>query len=242
MTLPRNPFAVRGCLHRCWLLTWRTPAGAARPLLPEPLELITHGGFAFWNVVICRIERMRPAGVPPLFGFSYWHVAYRLLARAQLRSGEDVAGLHFVRSDADHRLVSALGNLVTDFRLHPARIRMTEAPEVIRGDIRAAGGDAQFRLRRGKAPELSTGSPFCSVEEAAAALKYKPVALSRAGADAVNIVRVARAEESWLDQPVTLEHSDWEFFNTREVAFEWGVEMQPLEYLWRRGEVAEVRR
>jgi hypothetical protein len=52
---------------------------------------------------------MRPAGLPAALGIGYWHVAYRLLVRAKLRSGEEITGLYFVRSEADQPLIAAAG-------------------------------------------------------------------------------------------------------------------------------------
>ena len=47
-----------GRLSHCVLLSYRTPTDSVRGLLPPGLELRTHNGFAFWNIVVCRVERM----------------------------------------------------------------------------------------------------------------------------------------------------------------------------------------
>ena len=84
------------------------------------------------------------------------------------------------------------------------------------------------------------GSPFASVSEAAAFLKYKPFALSPVGDDGVNIVRVMRDEARWRSSIVTVEESDWQFFAGRDVASEVCYAVEPIDYEWRRTEVRRM--
>jgi uncharacterized protein YqjF (DUF2071 family) len=242
MIWQKNPFAVTGRLCRCWLIAWRTPVEAARPLLPPPLELVTHGGFAFWNVVICRLGGVRPVGLPAAVGVGYWHVAYRLLARAKLRTGEEITGLYFVRSDADQPLIVAAGNLLTDFRFHSARVAVEEEESAIRCEVDAPVASARFHLLRDAHAQLASESPFDSLEQAAAFLKYTPIALSPHGAGAVNIVRVARDEQAWCTRTIGIAGAEAEFLQPSRAVPELAFEVDPLEYRWRRGEIAEVQR
>src|SRR5438270_12511526 len=123
--LPKNPVPMVGTLERCWLFTYQTPADEARALVPRELELVTRGECAFWNIVVCRIRAMRPKGFPAFAGFSYWHIAYRLYVRIYPRTGPPIEGIYFPRSDCNSRLMSLMGNLLTDYRFHTARIEVT---------------------------------------------------------------------------------------------------------------------
>jgi hypothetical protein len=114
-------FTMAGHLSECVLLAYRTPAESVKHLVPPPLELLTNQQWAFWNIVLCRIDRMRPAGFPRFTGLSYHHVAYRLYVQARTRA-EVITGLYFVRSDADSRVVTRLGNLLSAFHFHPGKI------------------------------------------------------------------------------------------------------------------------
>src|SRR5437763_16699429 len=118
--LPKNPLTIIGTLDRCWLFVYQTPIEEARALLPRELEPVTHGGCAFWNVVVCHLRQMRPKPLPAFLGVSYWHVAYRFHVRFRPRSGPPVEGLYFVRSDCDSPLMTWAGNLLTDFNFHTA--------------------------------------------------------------------------------------------------------------------------
>jgi hypothetical protein len=237
-----NAPTMRGHLRHCWIFTWRTPIGAAQPHLPAPLELVTHGGFAFWNVVVCEVRGLRPAPLPPIVGLGYWHVAYRLHTRVRVESGETIEGLYFVRSDSDRLIVSTAGNWLTDFRFRTARIAVAKEDGIVEGEIRSRDAKARFRLREGTPGSLSPGSPFASVGEAGDFLKYKPFALSPVGKDSVSIVRVVRNEADWRSRIVTVEESNWQFFAGREVAPEVCYAVEPIDYEWRRAEVRRVAR
>jgi hypothetical protein len=238
----KNPFTVCGRIERCWLFVYRTPAEAAGKLLPAPLELVTRGGFAFWNIVVCRIAGLRPAPLPATVGLGYWHVAYRLHVRAPMEDGPVLEGLHFLRSDCDQPLVALAGNLITDFRFHRAGIRIEEKGSAVRGRIRAKGGEAIFRLNRQAPTGLSASSPFTSLAEAAEWLKYKPCGLSPAGGESVNAVRVIRKETAWRSRLVTVQEARWEFLALQETELELCYEVEPIHYQWERGRILRVRK
>ena len=241
MILQKNPFTVRGRLRHCWLFVYRTPVESARALLPPPLAPVTRDGFAFWNIVVCEIGGLRPALLPAAAGLDYWHVAYRLHVRAQTESGAVVEGLHFLRSDCDSALVALAGNVVTDFRFHHAAVTISGGTSEIAGQIRARGGDADFRLSREAPSGLTPGSPFASLGEAAEWLKYKPFGVSPCGEGAINVVRVARDEAAWRSRLVTVEKARWEFLEQHETALEICYEVGPIDYQWERGRIVRVK-
>ena len=230
--LPRNLLTMRGHLRRCWLFVYRSPQEAVRSILPYPLEPVTFGCFAFWNIVVCELTRMRPWPLPAALGFAYWHVAYRLHVRAPAADGHTLEGLHFVRSDCSSRLVTTLGNCLTDFQFHTGRIAVAGRNGSVAGRIDAPGGSAEFCLRRGTAPALAEGSPFPNLEQAEAFLKYKPFGLSVAPDGRVKVVRVIRDETAWRSRLVAVENARWEFFNGIPVGFEICSEVEPIDYQW----------
>ena len=237
----KNPLTVRGSIRRCWLFSWRTPAGCVRSQVPAPLELVTCGGFAFWNVVVCEMAAMRPAPLPAWMGLGYWHVAYRLHVRLREAGGRDLEGLYFVRSDCDHRLVAGLGNVLTDFRFRTARITVAQSAESVEGRISASEAPAHFCIDRTTAPTLAAGSPFTDLAEAAAFLKYKPRAFSPVAPDAVNAVQVVRDEDAWRSRAVSVTEQQWKFFADRDATPELCTEVEPIAYQWNRGEIVRAR-
>ena len=260
MTLP---LAMKGRLAECLLFSYRTPARSVRHLVPASMELETRDGWAFWNVVACHVEAMRPAGAPARLGVGYHHVAYRLHVRARTAAGETLRGLYFVRSDADSGLVGGFGNWLTHFRFHRADVELSRlqpppkagAPPAdvltlaVQGRGRAEesdAGEADALVRvaagadgRGAAPTPPFGSPFASPEEAAEFLKYCPlgVAVDLDGRY-FELADVVRDESKWREHPVRVIEAHWNFFRRLgqdELHLERATRVEPLEYRWRLG-------
>ncbi|MGH7214166.1 MAG: DUF2071 domain-containing protein [Tepidisphaeraceae bacterium] len=241
-------FSMRGRLSDCLLLAYRVPAEGVRHLLPAPLEPVTRGRWAFWNLVACRVEAMRPRGTPRSLGLTYCHVAYRLYVRARTTSGKSIDGLYFVRSDCDHPSVTRLGELFTDFRFHTAKIAVGAARDGYGADVTASRyGAAEAHVRAVDADHfhLQPDSCFDTVEQAAALLKYRPVAMSVDEDDPrhVKLAEVIRDESRWHETPLRVTSQNWGFFEyagQEGARLEWATRVDPLEYRWRLGRRAKV--
>ena len=225
---------IRGRIAQCWLFAYRTPAETVAALLPPQLEAVTKSGFAFWNIVVCRLEGMRPTPLPAVFGRGYWHVAYRLHVRAKMHSGAAIEGLFFVRSDCDRRLMAVAGNWLTDFNFHVAEIGVAAHAAGVAGKIVSPDAAAAFEIDHCITPQLATGSPFGSLEAAAKALEYRPAALSPAGNNAVDVVAVTRDAAAWRWKTVTVADARWQFLDGREATLEFCYEVEPVDYVWER--------
>jgi len=224
-----------GRLEDCVLLSYRTPAERVRELVPRGLQLMTHGGFAFWNVVACRVVAMRPRELPVVAGMSFHQVAYRLYVRA----GEQ-SGLYFVRSDVDSRFVATTGNWMTDFRFHPARIRRRHEPAAVGYEVtNTDGADAVVCVRSCAIDRADADSCFDTPEEAARVLKYRPVAFAPdERARRVRLAEVFRDERRWEERPVSVVEARFEFLETLgqdDLVLERAIMVAPLDYRWRLG-------
>lgn len=229
-----------GRITDCILLAYRTPATNVRHLLPRPMELMTRDGFAFWNIVACRVEAMRPSGVPPWLGMCYLHVAYRLYVHAPLDDGSTVDGLYFVRSDADRWPVSVAGNLFTEFRFHRADIELTTSPDRFGLSVRNSDvADASLRTVAFDRHELRGDSIFASVDDAMRVLKYRPLALSSdADGKQLKLAEVFRDESRWRESPVRVIDARWGFLQhlrQSEAHLELATGVDPIDYRWRLG-------
>lgn len=236
------PFTMIGRLSECVLLAYRTPAESVRRLVGRGMELVTRGDWAFWNIVVCRIDRMRPEGLPRIFGISYNQIAYRLYVRAVAADEQVIGGLYFIRSDADNRLISQFGNLMTDFKFNPADISLKAADDLLELDVRNSPdriGDARLRLDLKRESGLAPDSCFDSMEEAKEFLKYRPLGLScDAGAQWLKLAEVIRDEAQWDEKPVGVSVAQWNFFEhigQKEVHLELATRVAPIDYQWRLG-------
>lgn len=231
-----------GRLEDCVLLNYRTPAKSVRQLVPAGLELTMYGPWAFWNIVACRVARIRPAGWPVWTGVTYLHVAYRLLVHARTANGRVEHGLYFIRSDADHRLISGVAARLTDFQFHHADIQLTAGTGPYRLSVRGNGdhlADAQLLADGGSAPPRAIDSCFDSVEQAAQFLKYRPLGLAcdRAGSR-LRFSEVFRDESQWQETPIHITTASWsllEHLEQGEIRLELATRVVPIDYRWRLG-------
>src|SRR5258708_9536169 len=72
---------------------------------------------------------MRARFTPLALGVTYWHIAYRIQVRATLADDRPIEGLYFLRSDIDRPLFGVIGNRLTDFHFHAARVRFSNDDE-----------------------------------------------------------------------------------------------------------------
>ncbi|MEM1057964.1 MAG: DUF2071 domain-containing protein [Verrucomicrobiota bacterium] len=237
MALLPHPVDLTGRLARGWLFLWRSPGEAVRPLVPPGLELVTHRGFAFWNVVACKVEGLRPAawpeGVP---GWDFWQIGYRLMVRHRGRDGQVTEGLYFVRSECGDPLVLAGGNLTTDFHFHPARIVCQHEDRWAYLRVDAGEDWSEAVVDAALPPRLAAGSPFARLEEAAQFLRYRPVALHPLPGGAARAVRVRRDARAWtprLRQPVD---QRWPWLAPYQAEPELCFELPRIPYTWQRQE------
>ena len=218
-----------GRLDDCVLLAYLTPAAAVQDLLPPALELMTRDGSAFWNVVACRIDRMRPRGLPRAVGVSYLHVAYRLYVRARVADGQTIDGLYFIRSDVDSAALACCGNFLTDFRFHRAAIDLAGDGDAITLNVRSPdGANAWFHAH-----------PTDRAQEDHEFLNYRPIALSCDGAARwLRLAEVARDESAWYESPLDVIEAKWTFLerlgqtDLRLVA---ATRVAPIDYAWKLG-------
>lgn len=247
-----------GRLSDCVLLSYRTPAVTVAHLLPEGLELVTRGPWAFWNVVACRVDAMRPQlpspvpevarNLPGAVGISYHHVAYRLLVQAMTDRADVRKGLYFVRSDADARVLGTIGNWMTDFKFHPADIQLDAARHIEAGheytlDVATDDGRGHAELRLDPTPPtLPADSCFPTLQDAREFLKYQPCALAvagQAGQRQLRIDEVRRDEAAWIETPMSLKSADFALFDeleqTPHMHFELATRVAAMDYTWKLG-------
>ncbi|MEO0588197.1 MAG: DUF2071 domain-containing protein [Planctomycetota bacterium] len=238
-------WTFRGRLTDCLLLSYRTPAESVRELVPAGLQLITRGPWAFWNVVACRVEQVRPEGVPQWAGLSYHHVAYRLLTRCVTAETDFVDGLYFVRSEADHSFVTAMGRHVTDFKFRPASIAVgPEGFEVSRDGV------AGSRVMLGEpvpAVEVAATWPadscFPTLKDAQEFLRYRPVSMAPDGRGRARLAEVSRDDAAWRERVVNVVDQRMGLFDElgqSEATLELATAVDPIEYQWKLGRTVDL--
>jgi Uncharacterized conserved protein (COG2071) len=239
--------SMQGRLDPCFLLSYATPEEAVDGLLPKGINPLTYQGFAFLNIVISRILRMRPMRIPATFGLSYWHIAYRLYASVDLAPDKTITGLYFLRSDIDRSLMIIPGNALTDFRFHKASIRTSANDVLIRLKITQTPdeiADAEVVIETSATGEDAISSPFHTVREREQILKYAPFGLSidRSG-HWLKIAEVQRDEGKWEERQVRVQMADWQYLKRTipgKARLVRATQVMPIDYRWRIGRMERI--
>ena len=237
-----------GRIDECFLLSYGINPEQAAPFVPAGLELITCRGAAFFNIVICHVDRMKMRFTPGALGVTYWHIAYRVQVRANVAGDRSIEGLYFLRSDIDRPLFGAVGNRLTDFHFHAARVQFWNDDEAAwRLRVEPATGDAfaSLAVRRAASNSLAPGSPFVSLEDRERVLKYAPFGLSVSETGQyVRVAEVIRDEALWREEPVEVEAADWSYprsLGLRDLRLVRATRVAPIDYRWRIGRTERLR-
>jgi hypothetical protein len=229
-------------MDECFLLSYGIDPEQAAVLVPAGLELITCRGAAFFNIVICHVDRMRTRFTPRALGVTYWHIAYRVQVRAILADNRSIEGLYFLRSDIDRPLFGVIGNRLTDFHFHAARVRFSNDDEAawrFRVDPTAGDALASLAVRRATSNSLAPGSPFASLEERERVLKYAPFGLSVSNSgQCLRVAEVIRDETLWREEPVEVEAAEWSYprsIGLCDLRLVRSTRVAPIDYRWRIG-------
>lgn len=194
MRLPKHPVPMRTMFRRCLLANFAVDPDAMRAVLPRYIEPDLHDGRAYLSVVVGQMERMRPAFVPRALGITYNQIVYR----AVVRCGEE-RGVHFLRSDADNRLMCVLGNALSFFRFHRSSISLREQDGRLDLDVEtssAVPGGIRARYTVANARRsLPATSAFADLDTAQKWLVELFAAFScTPGRSAIDVVRIERGD------------------------------------------------
>ncbi|UFJ41864.1 DUF2071 domain-containing protein [Brevibacillus humidisoli] len=240
----KNLVTMVGTLKRCLLFMYRCPAAKIRPHVPNCFQLVTVDGQAIIGVVVSELTEMRPRMTPDWLGVSYCHIAYRVYVRFTTPQGSSIEGLYFLRSDADSRLMTLAGNVLSTFRFHLAHVNWQESANSICLSIsRTQQGiaDASARLDPATPAQLSEHSCFASVAEAMEVLRYEPYGMAYdPRSNTVNVVKVTRDERRWHERPLTQVSASWSYLDRLTDSthlHELTIAVDSIPYRWERGVV-----
>lgn len=139
MRFPKHPFPVTTVFRRCVLVNFSSDPATLARALPPPLVPALYADRAWVSIVIATMEKMRPAFVPRALGISYNQVVYRAIVDC-----EGNRGVHFLRSDADSRVMTWLGNLMSFFRFHRSRVEIGSEDASLRVEVRSTEAKADI--------------------------------------------------------------------------------------------------
>lgn len=251
----RNPLKtgliLQGRMAETVLLTYRTPVELVVGLLPDGLEPVRRGPWAFWQVVCRRVEDLRPSGVPAAMGASFNHVAYRLRVQAMTASAQVVTGLYDLHSVIDApfpKLVDVLGHRLTDTPPTHGCIAIDGGDcgvsvGVAAGDTRNSGQAHALRLDLAHAPAArrpdSCYATLADVREHCAPAGATLSLDAETGVADGRVLRVMRAVTRGRgsgETPLVVREQALGYFDAigqaERAVLEWAARLRPVETRW----------
>ena len=132
---------IEGVIARRVLLNFRADVDVVQRLLPAPLKVDQHRGYAIVGVCLIRLEDIRPRGVPSPLGLSSENMAHRVAILYPTDDGMR-PGVFIWRRETDKRVVELLGGRLFPGVHHHARFQVGEDEGLLRMDVTSDNGEA----------------------------------------------------------------------------------------------------
>lgn len=121
-TAPAGPCLGYQRWHRLLFAHWTVPAAAVQARLPRGLFVDTYDGAAYLGLVPFFMQRIRPRGLPPVPGLS-WFLEFNL--RTYVFDTQGRTGVWFFSLDCNHALAVAVARRWFHLPYEHATIRAT---------------------------------------------------------------------------------------------------------------------
>jgi hypothetical protein len=122
-TAPAGPCLGFQRWHRLLFAHWTVPVAAIQTRLPRGLFVDTHAGEAYLGLVPFFMQRIRPRGLPPVPGLS-WFLEFNL--RTYVFDAQGRPGVWFFSLDCNHPLAVSVARRWFHLPYEHATIRATE--------------------------------------------------------------------------------------------------------------------
>lgn len=246
-SLKRHPIPVQAFFRTSLVLTFAYPEEVLTPLLPPGLMLDSYEGNGFLAIALVQTERLRPVGLPTMFGGNFFLSGYRVFSRFRLRDGREIRGLRILRSDADNRLMVWGGNLLTHYRYRKCTVECREIDNRLEISVTTPNAEADLFVRARTAAPASApppGSPFRDLHIARRYAGPLPFTFDYEP-QSNQMVIIEGVRENWKPMPVEIETVRSTFldrppFDAAPLRLANAFLIRNIPYRWKRGIVAPL--
>lgn len=245
--LRRHPIPIQAFFRHSLVLTFAYPEHILRPLLPPGLTLDGYEGNGFLAVALVQTERLRPAGLPALFGCNFFLTGYRVFARYRRPDGRVLRGLRILRSDTDNRLMAFGGNLLTHYRYRKCCAKISRTARALEIQIATPAAEADLFVRAlvdEATDQPPPGSPFPDLKIARRYAGPLPFTFDYES-ESRQMVVIEGVREQWDPRPVRIEAVRSTFlekppFNAAPARLANAFLVENIPYRWKRGIVSPL--
>lgn len=215
--LKKLPIDYYGELHEVKLVQFSVDMDEIKQMVPNELKIRSFNGRAMISMVNVKLKHMHPGFAHKCLGFSYRHVAFRLLLDdGTYNMNGEQKGIYFLKSFTNKPLVAYSGNIMTNYNLSVANIQ---------------DKNNMFELKQGDKYmhyAFEPGKPEHRNEE----LKAEIARIDRAYCVLSEDVHVTQVErKGWPIEWVDCYHFETNFFKSARFEAAFAIE-DPVKYHW----------
>ena len=212
--LKRHPIPIEAHFAHSLVLTWALPRPILQPLLTPGLTIDAYEDYGFIAIALVQTRALRPRGLPKIIGQNFFLSGYRIFTRYTTPQKRNLRGLQILRSDTDKLLMQKMGNLLTHYNYHLARVKFHIQQSELSINITTPSARADLsvwaHLDSIPAP-LPENSPFGDTEQARHFAGPLPWTFDYEKATH-SIVRIKGVRKTWNPQPIRVEVERCTFF------------------------------
>ena len=241
-TLKRHPIPVTARFRHSLVLTYAFPQNILSDLLPPGLELDGYGDLGFVAIAMVQTEGLRPSYLPAIMGQDFFLAGYRVFARYTTAEGKNLRGLRILRSDTDRKLMKCMGNLLTHYNYHHAKVRIIEENRHLEIKIQTPQSEADLHVVADigiDSEMLPGGSPFASLRDARRFAGPLPFTFDYES-QTHSVIRIHGKRGNWHPRPVPVRVLKTCFFkhppfDRAKPVLANAFHIQDIPYRWERG-------
>jgi hypothetical protein len=232
---------LRGTIRRRLLVNFRADPEIIQRFLPQPFRPKLHRGYSLVGICLIRLEKIRPAGIPRIMGFSSENAAHRIAIEWEDSGGIEREGVFIPRRDTGAWLNRLAGGRLFPGEHQPAQFCVVDTNGHVEISMESLDGSVSVNVVGDEADSLPQASCFGSVEEASSffeggSLGYSPRRdgdrfdglLLRMPIWRVRALAVTRVHSSFF--------ADFQMFPRDSIKFDHALIMRDLQHEWHQAE------
>ena len=232
---------IKGLIRRRLLVNFRASPDVVQRSLPFPFRPKLQGDYALVGICLIRLEQIRPAGLPRIFGLSSENAAHRIALEWEDSKGTRQEGVYIPRRNSESWFNRLAGGRIFPGYHHPAHFSVIDDGKQIQLSMRSVDETVGLRVSGSEEECFPRSSCFASLPEASAffeagSLGYSP---SRDGARSdglllrtngwrVGILALSEVSSSYFE--------DVNRFPRGTIAFDHALIMRNIAHEWHNAE------
>jgi len=205
--------------------------------LPRKFRPKLHAGSGIAGICLIRLEQIRPAHIPAIFGISSENAAHRIAVLWDDEHGHEQEGVFIPRRDTNSWLKHLSGGRLFPGEHNRAYLKVQSLSDHITFQMKSRDGEVSLELRARTTPRLPACSQFSSLAEASGFFEPGSLGYSVTGNE-TRLDGVRLQTKTWTVQPLDVESVHSSFFADENrfprgsVNFDCALLMRNIEHEW----------